>query len=337
MSLAESFLRPDLWPVLLLVPAAAAVQWGLDRYRRRRRVETVGPRLRQITTGPGRVRLRWRRGLAIGALALSAIALLGPTWGEGTRTTEQRGVDVLVCLDVSRSMLARDMTPDRLAAAKTEIRSLAEVVDADRLGLVVFAGEAALRAPLTRDHATFVALMEGADPEAIGRGGTDLGAALTAALEALEGATGDHEAVLLLTDGEDIGGRGAKVAEVCREANITVHAIGFGSPRGAKIAIPTEDGEAYLKDRDGREVISVMDPESLRRVAAVTGGEFVDAITTANALAGLYRERILPMARKAFEEGGGAERENRFQWFLIPALLAWCVAFCLGRGGRRRV
>ncbi len=337
MSLAEHLLRPELWPVLLLAPVAVAAQWFLDRYRRRRDEEIFGPRLHRLTTAPGRVRSRWRRALSATALLAAGIAMLGPTWGEGSRTSEQRGVDILVCLDVSRSMLARDMTPSRLDAAKAEIRALAETVQVDRLGLVVFAGEALLKAPLTQDHATFEALVNLADPDAVGRGGTDLGAALTTALEALEGATGDHEVVLLLTDGEDIEGRGARVAEVCREANITVHTIGFGSPRGAKIAIAGEEGESFLRDRTGREVISTMDPASLRRIAAASGGEFVDAITSDRPLVGLYEDRIVPMARKAFEEGGGRERENRFQWFLIPALLLWSVAFCLGRKMRGHV
>ena len=335
MSAVVGFLRPEAWPVLLLVPAAGFLLWRLDLRRLRRALLVFGARAPRLASGPTAGRLRLRLALSVGALLLAALAVLEPAWGEGSRTAEQRGVDILVCLDVSRSMLARDIAPSRLGAAQREIRALAETVTGDRLGLVVFAGDARLMAPLTQDRDTFAALVDLADPEAVGVGGTDLGAALTAALEALAGATGDHEVVLLLTDGEDLEGRGARVAQTCREAGITVHCIGFGSPRGAKITLGGEGGESFLRDGTGRDVVSAMDPASLRRIAEVTGGTFVEAGGAGRPLVDLHEDRILPMARKALETEGTLERENRFQWVLLPAFLLWVTGLALSdRRGR---
>jgi Ca-activated chloride channel homolog len=334
MTWAESFVRPEAWPILLLAPLAAVALWRLDRAKTRRRERVLGPRARVLV--PRLDRGRWRRTLVVAAVFLASVAILQPMWGESTHTEEQRGVDILVCLDVSRSMLARDLPPGRLDRAKQEIRRLAESVRGDRLGLVVFAGEARLTVPLTQDRASFADLADLADPHVVGRGGTDLGEALTAALEALAGATGDHEVVILVTDGEDHAGRGLAVARMCAEKNITVHCVGLGSPRGAKIAIEDEGGEAFLRDRAGAEVISTMDPASLRRIAETTGGKFVDGGEQDQALVGLYEDRIVPMARKAFMAVERRERENRFQWTLLPAFLLWMLSVFVKDGWRHR-
>jgi Ca-activated chloride channel family protein len=183
--------------------------------------------------------------------------------------------------------------------------------------------------PLTRDRESFRRMLDAVDPLTVGRGGTDLGVALTTAVDALEGAAGDHEVVLLLTDGEDHEGRGARVAETLRDRGVTVHAVGFGSPRGAKIAVGGPDGETYLRDRAGRDVVTAMDRTGLRRIADRTGGTFVEA-GGEDALVDLWRDRIAPIAGKRHDEERRRERENRFSWLLLPAFLLLLVR--LGRG-----
>ena len=188
--------------------------------------------------------------------------------------------------------------------------------------------------PLTRDRGSFRELIALADPLAVERGGTDLGAALATALEALKGQTGEHEVVLLLTDGEDLAGRALRVANACRERNVTVHAVGFGSALGAMIPIAGVGGETFLRDPSGADVVSRMDASTLRRIAEATGGAFADAHARADALLELYKERILPMARKSYERDERRAKENRFQWPLLAAFLLWILDLCLG--DRRR-
>ena len=272
---------------------------------------------------------RVRRTLATLGLLCALVAVMQPAWGAAGRKLEPRGVDVLVVLDVSRSMLARDQSPDRLGAAKREILALADRAAGDRIGLVAFAGDARLVIPLTRDRESFADLLARTGPLTVERGGTNLGVALEAALGALVGKSGEHEVLLLLTDGEDHEGRGLRVAERCRERGITVHSVGFGSPLGSKIAIATDTGEAFLRDRAGNEVISALDPGSLARLATATGGVYAEAIGAQAPLVELYEERIVPMARKAFEDDPRRERENRFQWPLAAAFCLWILQLCL--------
>lgn len=335
MSLRELFLRPEWLPLLALVPIAWLLLWGADRLRARGLVRSLGSRAPALTADLGAGRRRTRRTLRTAALLLALLALLQPVWGEGPRRAERRGVDVVIGLDVSRSMLARDLPPSRLASAKREIRTLAEHVRGDRLALVVFAGEAHLAVPLTRDAAAFADLADLAGPLDVGRGGTDLGAALDAALEALSGGTGSPAVVLLLTDGEDLEGRGLRVARTCAERDVTVHCVGFGSERGSKIAIEGEGGEAFLRDRAGREVVSAMDPVSLREIAEAAGGEFVDAGIRPLPLLDLYEKRILAMPGGALEADGRRERTNRFQWPLLLAFLLWIMEMGLSDRMRR--
>ena len=150
----------------------------------------------------------------------------------------------------------------------------------------------------------------------------------------LRGASGDHETVLLLTDGEDLGGRGLEVARRCRERGITVHAVGFGSALGAKIPIDRGGREGYLRDRLGKEVISALDPTSLRLIAETTGGAYVSG-SRVDPLVELYERRILPMARKAFETSAEDQRAQRFQWPLLLAFLLCVVELALPEGRKR--
>ncbi len=324
--LVDLFRWPAAAPVLLLVPLAWVFAGRLDRARERRLARALGPRVHGLAADLSPGQRRARRALAATGLALALVAVLQPAWGAGT--TEPRTSDILVCLDVSRSMLARDVAPSRLAAAKREIRELAEAARGDRLGLVVFAGEARLSVPLTTDLDSFAELVELAEPEAVRRGGTDLGAALERALAALS-EDGGGAAVLLLTDGEDHEQSGLSVARTCRERGITVHCIGYGSTLGSKVALEGPGGEVFLRDRSGQEVVSALDLATLRAIAETTGGRFVQAGARPRALVELYRDHVRPAARKSSAAEPLRERENRFQWPLLAALVLWMLELCL--------
>lgn len=335
MSPTDIFAHGERWPVLLAVPVVAGLIWLADRARARRLARLVGPRVPALAPAPSQGRRSARRSLVTIGCFAALLATLHPVWGDDARTLEEKGVDVVLCLDVSRSMLARDVAPDRLSRARAEIRALAGHARGDRLALVAFAGEARTIVPLTRDGGTLAELADQTDPLDIAKGGTDLGAALEAALRLLPEREGASEAIVLLTDGEDLSGRGLAIAERCRARGIAVHALGLGTALGSKIALAGEVGEAYLTDRQGGEVISALDATSLRRITNATGGAFVEAGATSNALVSLYDERILPLAKKAFEVESRRQRENRFQWPLAAALLCWLAALALPDRRRR--
>lgn len=224
-------------------------------------------------------------------LALVALAAVGLAADPADSAPAFEGMDVVLCLDVSRSMLARDVAPDRLRRAQAEIAALAAFARGDRLGLVLFAGEPRLLVPRTQDGASLAEMAALAGPWDVTRGGTDLPAALEAARVALQG-RGGPGAIVVLSDGEDLGGRdAAAVIGALQSEGIAVHALGLGTRRGAKIP----DGGAFVTDREGREVVSVLDPRTLARIADATGGTYRSA--REGGLLDLYRDAILPAGR----------------------------------------
>jgi Ca-activated chloride channel family protein len=272
--------------------------------------------------------------LLAAGVGLALLALLHPVFGGEEATMERRGADVVVCLDVSRSMLARDLEPDRLARAKAEVRALAERARGDRMALVLFAGEARVAVPLTRDLRAVADLADLATPEDVLRGGTDLGAALDAALGALAERGAEARAILLLTDGEDHGDGGLRAAHEARRRGVVVHGLGFGTARGSKVVVEGPAGETFLRDRQGVDVVSALDAGGLQRIAAATGGTSREVGDGAAPLAELYEDRVLPAARGAFEREARRRRENRYQWPLGLALVLWVAD--LWRSERRR-
>lgn len=275
--------------------------------------------------------------LVLGALA----AIAQPRWGVEEDAVRQRGVDLLVCLDVSRSMLARDVTPDRLGRARAELQDLIQQLGADRIGLILVAGEAQRAAPLTADHASFLALLELASPQSVRQGGTNLASALEKARLLLSAAPTAQRNVLLITDGEDRIGLALEEAERCAEEEIVVHTFAIGSEAGSKITIATADGrESFLKDEAGVEVVSKLKLVSLQKISAATGGEVIrlqqgkEGQEEVGALQSWYERTLLPQARVAAIGDPNLERANRFQ---IPLAIALFGAAALLAGfGRRR-
>lgn len=330
--------RPD-WSLGLALALVCVLASLWARRSRRRRLQALAPEphlLRWVgPLGSGRA------ALALGSLGLgfAALALVGPVLGHVERAVERRGVDLVVCLDASRSMLARDERPDRLSRAKREISGLLENLQGDRVALIAFSGEAQRIAPLTGDRLALEQLLGTVDPEDFQVGGTDLGRALAMALELFDGRTGAHEAVVLVTDGEDLEGDAAAVAEQAGKAGIRVYVVGVGTREGGKI--PTVDArgrESFVRDAQGSEVVTRLEPETLERLAQASGGEFLSTESSPTPLEELYRRRIANMEGRGFE--GGIERLplDRYQWPLAAAVLLLGLSYLVGlrRGERRR-
>ncbi|MBI1381906.1 MAG: VWA domain-containing protein [Planctomycetaceae bacterium] len=330
--------RPD-WSLGLALALVCVLASLWARRSRRRRLQALAPEphfLRWVgPLGSGRAALAFS---SLG-LAFAALALVGPVLGHVERAVERRGVDLVVCLDASRSMLARDERPDRLSRAKREISGLLENLKGDRVALIAFSGEAQRIAPLTGDRLALEQLLGTVDPEDFQVGGTDLGRALSMALELFDGRTGAHEAVVLVTDGEDLEGDAAAVAEQAGEAGIRVYVVGVGTREGGKI--PTVDArgrESFARDATGSEVVTRLEPETLERLAQASGGEFLSTESSPTPLEELYRRRIANMEGRGFE--GGIERLplDRYQWPLAAAVLLLGLSYLVGlrRGERRR-
>ena len=322
------FARGELWPWLLTLPVVWALFWlVLDRAR------VAAARYGAAPLTPVSSPL-WRSLRLTTLLGLGFVCWLDPRWGDEVVDVERRGLDLIFCLDTAQSMLARDMQPTRLDRARRDIRSvLRHIEGGDRVGLVVFAGEARLWIPLTHDVASFEGLLDEVDTNIARTGGTDLAKALRRGLELADPDDVQTTVVVLMTDGEDLAGAGQQAAVELKDESLTVFAVGYGSALGSKITIERNGQEQFLRDRDGNEVVSRMDPESLRKVAEVTGGDFVRAEAMALPLVELHQKRFVPMQKRAYDAGEESGKQARYQLVLLPlvVLLLLEIAFAHGR------
>jgi Ca-activated chloride channel family protein len=266
----------------------------------------------------------WIKGtLLLLGLALLVVAAAGPQYGVFYEKVKQRGVDCFVLLDVSRSMLAEDVVPNRLARAKSDINDLLRKMPSDRVGLIVFAGKAVLKVPLTTDDGFFRMVLDDIDTRSAPRGGTMIGDAIRKALDSLPPKTTDHDQVLvLLTDGEDQESYPLEAAKQAAERGMKIFTVGLGdSAEGARIPIRDESGNLeYVKD-EGKEHWSKADQSVLQQIAQATGGAHVSAGTQAYDLGQIYEDRLAGLTRGVESQEMGRKRyHEQFQIFLAVAL-----------------
>ncbi|HEX6885563.1 MAG TPA: VWA domain-containing protein [Planctomycetota bacterium] len=318
-------LRPGLAWLLLLPPLAFLAGW-LALGRSRAELEGWVAESKRVRFLPGfsRNRARLRLALAAAGTLFLALALLGPVRGHTWRAVSRRGLDLVVCLDTSRSMLAQDLRPSRLERAKREIRGLLDHLGGDRVALVAFSGDARDITPLTRDRGTLAGLLAHVTPDDNQMGGTDLAAALARALALFDGRTGAHEAIVLLTDGEDLGGQGMQQAEEAARRGIRVFVVGLGTEAGGKIPVSEPGGRSgFLKDEDGQEVVTRLERGTLVALTERTGGAFLSAEEAPTALEDLYRARVSRLQGREIEGGERRVPYDRFQWPLALAVLCF--------------
>jgi Ca-activated chloride channel family protein len=313
--------------VLLAAPLVLLLGWWALRARARARAALVSERqLVRFLPLFSENRARLRVALAtLGALFL-ALALLGPVRGFTLRDVQRRGLDLVLCLDTSRSMLVQDIKPDRLTRAKREIDGLLAQLEGDRAALLSFSGDVRDVAPLTHDRETLAVFVDAQSPEDNLRGGTDIGGVLEQALTLFDGRSGAHEAIVLLTDGEDLEGRGLAVARKAQERGIHVYVVGMATSGGGKIP----DGRGFLRDEEGKEVVSTLDSKGLQQIAELTGGAYLSAEGSAFPLQELYEKRIAKLETRELFAGKERIPHDRYQWPLV--LGALCL---LGSSGIR--
>ena len=320
-------LHPGWATALLAVPLVLCLGWWALRARARARLALVSAR-QQSRFLPlfSENRARLRVALAAAGALFLALALLGPVRGFTLRDLERRGLDLVLCLDTSRSMLVQDIKPDRLTRAKREIAGLLGTLAGDRAALLSFAGDVRDVAPLTHDHETLQSFVDAQSPEDNLRGGTDIGGVLTQALALFDGRTGAHEAIVLLTDGEDLEGHGLEVARQAQQHGIHVYVVGMGTQLGGKIP----DARGFLRDEQGREVVSALDGKSLQQIAELTGGAYLSAESAAFPLQEIYEKRIAKLETRELFAGKERIPHDRYQWPLVLGALS-----LLGASGLR--
>jgi Ca-activated chloride channel family protein len=270
-------------------------------------------------------------------LLLFVVALGQPECGSHTELVKRAGIDVVVALDVSKSMLARDVQPSRLERARLELMTLLDQLKGDRVGLVVFAGDAFIQSPLTSDYSAVKLFLRAVDPEDMPQGGSDVGGALLLSNTVLSNAerrSGD-KVVVLLSDGEDFGGEVDQAIEALKAANVRVYAVGIGSESGEPIPVLNRAREVvgYKRDRQGATVLTRLDAAGLRRIAEATGGEYFHQ-TRGVAMAEVI-SRIEKLQKQEFDSRISVRYQQRFQHYALPGF-ALLVLGMLVRPSRRK-
>jgi Ca-activated chloride channel family protein len=282
----------------------------------------VTPRLiPRLTSSSSDGRRRFRIALLLAVAIALCISILDPRWGTRYREVEQTGIDTFFVLDVSRSMLAEDVKPNRLDRATTAIEDVLDVMGSDRAGLVTVAGDAALTVPLTLDYGSLRLSLDDVSPRSVKRGGTKIGDGIRLAQESFTDDVQDHKTIIVLSDGEDMGSFPVEAAAAAHAAGITVYTVGIGdADMGARIPTILYGQPTYIT-HEGKEVWSIMNPDELANVANAGGGLFVPAGTSNLDLASIYAQRIASEAGKSFDSVKLEHYIPRFQWFAFPALL----------------
>jgi Ca-activated chloride channel family protein len=276
----------------------------------------------RLAPGASALRPALQAALYGSGLLLFALALAQPQCGSRAELTKRRGIDVVVALDASKSMLARDVPPSRLERAKLELSSLLDELKGDRVAIVVFAGDAFIQCPLTSDYAAAKMFLRAIDPEQMQQGGTNIGGALLLAKQVLENADrgSKDRVVVLLSDGEDLTGQVGDAASVLRDAGIKVFTVGIGSETGEPIPIVNKNGEVtgYKKDASGETVLTRLDRAALASLAQATDGEFFYEPKTV-AVTDVAR-RIDKLQKSELESRLTVRYDERFQYFAGPGL-----------------
>jgi Ca-activated chloride channel family protein len=302
-----------------LVPALVAFFPWARRRRERALAVFVAAALLPVVApdvDPRRRRLRAAM-LTLGVLCLG-LALGGPMWGFRWEEVHREGIDLVIAIDTSRSMLTTDVSPNRLARAKLAVQDLLAELNGDRVALVAFAGSAFLQCPLTLDYGAVTQSLDAIEVGIIPKGGTALAEAIDTSLAALEGREGTHQAIVLITDGEDHEGEVKEAAKRAADRGVKIYTVGIGTTEGE--LIPGESG-SYVKDRAGQVVKSRLDEETLKQVAVDTGGVYLHAEGPSLGLADLYRDYIDTMEKRELASTLEKRFEHRFQVPLAMALL----------------
>lgn len=333
MNLAHPWILHFLW----LAPLTALLFIVYSRQKTRAMERFADPQLLSRLTGDiQRGKRILRSASLLAALILMILALAGPRWGSHYQEVSQKGVDVMIVLDVSRSMLVEDVEPDRLERAKREISDFIRVVQGDRVGLVAFAGAAFTQCPLTLDYGALAMFLTALSPDMAPVPGTDLGAAIQTAIASFDPASETDKVILLITDGEDNENRGLQAAREAAKKGIKIFVFGIGDLSGGPI--PSADGKGgFKKDAEGQLVLSKLNEEGLKEIASVTGGTYVRSMAGDLDLDILYFDGIKQKTEAADLKSGKIKvYEERFSLFVLAAFILLLLEGLIREVGRER-
>ncbi|MCX5868095.1 MAG: VWA domain-containing protein [Proteobacteria bacterium] len=326
-----------LWLFWIIPVLVAFLAWA---HRRRRQLvrNFLSPNLEPVLMGQiSQTRRIWKSILLLAGMVFVFLSLLRPQWGYHWEDIQRRGSDIVIVLDVSKSMLAEDIKPSRLERARQKIKDLVGMMEGDRVGLVAFAGTAFIQCPLTLDYGALNMFLDYADTDLIPLPGTAIEKAIKESIKIFEpsGSSQAGRAVILITDGEDHEGDPVQSAEEAKKEGIRIYTIGIGQESGAPIPVSGEEGGGFKKDKSGSLVISRLNEEVLQKIALITGGSYVHSVAGDIDLEKIYREGIRQeVSRTELKSTRRKRMEERFQWPLLLGIVLIAAGEMLGERKR---
>ena len=317
------YANPGHFSTIILATFALIIFYIWAVSRRRARLERFAEKdlLGYIAGSVSAARRMLKIAIIIITFFLMMFTLARPQWGFEWEETKRSGLDILIAIDVSKSMLATDVRPNRLERSKFAVKDLIRKLNGDRIGLIAFAGTAFLQCPLTIDYNGFALALDDLGTSTIPRGGTSLSAAINEAMEVFKGPEKKYKAMVIITDGEDLEGDAVSVARKAGAQGIKIYCIGVGSTAGELISVVDETGRrGYLTDKSGNVIKSKLNEDILKEIAISTGGSYVRATQSEFGLALLYDKSISKLEKKDIEAKMRKHYQERFQIFLGLAL-----------------
>ena len=325
-----------LWG-LLLIPLLIALFVRAEHRGLQRLQQFVSARLLpQLAGTVNRRRRIIRFGLLLLGLALAIGSLAQPRWGYTFEDVKRKGLDLLVAVDTSRSMLSNDVQPNRLDRVKLAIQDLIDELQGDRVGLIAFAGRAFLQAPLTIDYDAVIEAVNDLDTKTIPEGGTNISSAITLATQSFGKSAMGNRALIIFTDGEELSGDAVKTAKAAADAGVRIFTIGVGTPQGSLIPVTSDNGEtSFVKDSAGQVVKSKLDDKRLREVAEATGGFYLHLENGPRTMQQVQSEGLTKMQAAEMDVRLSRRPIERYEWPLGGALIALALSILIPE--RKRV
>ncbi len=324
-----------LWLLAVVPVAIAAYIWHTRRKRRQLKEFGDEELMRELMPNASRVKPTVKFSLLMTALTLLIFAAAQPQYGTKEQTIKRQGIEVMFALDISNSMLAEDVAPNRLDRAKQMLSKLIDKMDDDKVGLVVFAGDAFVQLPITADYVSAKMFLQGIQPDLIKTQGTAIGSAITTCVRSF----GDTESeasrvIILITDGENHEDDAKQAASQAKEKGIEVIVVGIGKPEGSPIPVPGTNN--FMKDRQGNVVVSKLNEEMCKEIAIAGGGMYVRCDNTNTAMRAVQKE-IDTLAKSEIETKVFTDYNEQYQSFVLIALLLLVIDFFIFNRKNKRL
>ena len=331
------FANPDFLYLLLAIPVLILL-FVINEARKKRALKRIGnvSLIEKLVPEMSNTRPPVKFLMILLAFISSIIMLARPQFGSKLEDVKKEGIEVIIALDVSNSMLAEDIQPDRLTRAKQAISRLVDNLDNDKIGLIVFAGDAYTQIPVTTDYISAKMFLSTIGPGIVPKQGTAIGAAIKLGIRSFSPGEGKSKAMVIITDGENHEDDPLKVAEEASEAGIVIHTIGIGSTEGVPVPVLTGGKRDYLKDANGNTVITRLDEEILKKIAVTTNGNYVRASNSNIGLDEIFNQ-IRKMKTQELESTMYTEYNDQFQVFAAIALFLLILDFIVMERKNRRL